>query len=186
MQKPFIFLDFSGVIAKQAVETALLTADFLQIDPELIRTFDSKELYGADLQTYWNAIHDMDSEREYLRHYYAKLLSFLNFNIKDYDIEKLADIRFRLKFDIYPDVIPTLELLKDKYSFSLLTDGRPSRRLLLPQLKLEKYFAPEHIFISREVGAKKPSPILYNKAIQATDCDLETSIYCDDTLDYLV
>ena len=69
----------------------------------------------------------------------------------------------------YPEVIPTLQTLRDQgHRLAVLSNWDSRLRPVLAGLDLESYF--EKLFISAELGAAKPSPTIYHLALQEMEC----------------
>lgn len=85
-----------------------------------------------------------------------------------------AAARFRAKYidmkywGIFPDTIPTLAQLKSKgYKLYILSNHVPEATNIIKNLGISDYM--EHIFISADIGAEKPNPLIYHKALSITD-----------------
>ena len=78
-------------------------------------------------------------------------------------VEELVSIygnERRKTLKLFPDALPVLSSLREKYSLSLLTNG-PSdiQREEIEDLQIESYF--DHIIIAGEVGYAKPDPEIF-------------------------
>jgi len=124
---------------------------------------------------------NIDDEKEFFKRYYKYLL--LNEGVKD-DLE----LRSKSLFDelwcnndriIYPEVIEVLEYFKSKgYKMGVISDTSPSLEYTLQQLGLANYFTS--FTASSLVGASKPSPIIFNSALNAQNVKASDSLYVDD------
>jgi FMN hydrolase / 5-amino-6-(5-phospho-D-ribitylamino)uracil phosphatase len=72
-------------------------------------------------------------------------------------------IKARNEVELYPDVLPGLERLRGRYRLFTATNGNAD----LEQIGLAHYF--ERTVNAREVGALKPAPAMFHRAIEGTD-----------------
>jgi len=66
-------------------------------------------------------------------------------------------------WELYPDVIEVLEALTPRYELAVVSNFDGRLRLILRHLAIAKYF--RHIFLSSELGADKPNPLIYERAL---------------------
>lgn len=123
----------------------------------------------------------VDDEREFFKRYYRYLL--LGEDVTE-DIESRVQLLHkelwcnndRLPF---PEIIEVLEYFKaNGYKMGVISDTSPSLELTLQQLNLAQYFSS--FTASSLVGAGKPSPIIFNAALNAQGVTAAESIYVDD------
>ena len=67
-------------------------------------------------------------------------------------------------WELYPEVFDVLEQLRDRFQFAVISNFDGRLRLILQNLGISKYFA--YIFISSEVGADKPEPEIFRRALK--------------------
>lgn len=80
---------------------------------------------------------------------------------------------------LFPETIEVLEYFKNHgYKMGVISDTSPSLEFTLEQLGIAKYFSS--FTASSLVGAGKPSPIIFNAALDAQGVTSEESIYVDD------
>jgi len=80
---------------------------------------------------------------------------------------------------LYPETLEVLEYFHAKgYKMGVISDTSPSLEYTLQQLGIAKYFTS--FTASSLVGAGKPSPIIFNAALQAQGVTAAESIYVDD------
>ena len=123
----------------------------------------------------------VEDEREFFKRYYRHLL--LNEGIED-EIEKRTIRLFNELWCnndrlIHTETIEVLEYFKGKdYKMGVISDTSPSLEYTLQQLGLAKYFTS--FTASSLVGASKPSPIIFNAALDAQKVTASESLYVDD------
>ena len=123
----------------------------------------------------------VDDEKEFFKRYYRHLL--IGENIKEH-----LDIRAKLLFNelwcnrdraLFPETIQVLEYFyKSGYKMGVISDTSPSLEYSLRRLGIAKYFTS--FTASSLVGAGKPSPIIFNTALNSQGVLPEESLYVDD------
>lgn len=123
----------------------------------------------------------VDDEREFFKRFYRQLL--INEGVKE-DI----DVRARLLFNelwcnkaraLFPETVEVLEYFyRNGYKMGVISDTSPSLEYTLQQLGIAKYFTS--FTASSLVGAGKPSPIIFNAALNAQGVTAQDSLYVDD------
>ena len=67
-------------------------------------------------------------------------------------------------WELYPEVVDVLEKLQPRFQLAVISNFDGRLRFILGQLGISKYFA--HIFISSEIGADKPDPEIFRRAVK--------------------
>jgi 2-haloalkanoic acid dehalogenase type II len=83
-------------------------------------------------------------------------------------------IKARNEVDLYPDVLPGLERLRERYRLFTATNGNAD----LHRIGLAHFF--ERTVSARQVGALKPAPAMFHRAIEGTDLAPEEVAYIGD------
>ena len=67
-------------------------------------------------------------------------------------------------WELYPEVREVLEALAPRFELAVVShfDGR--LRVILQHLTISRYF--RHVFLSSELGADKPNPFIYQRALE--------------------
>ena len=124
---------------------------------------------------------NIDEEREFFKRYYKYLL--IGEGITE-DVDSRAALLFgelwcnnnRL---LYPETVEVLQYFKGKgYKMGVISDTSPSLEYTLQQLSVAEYFTS--FTASSLVGAGKPSPIIFNAALNAQGVTASESLYVDD------
>ena len=124
---------------------------------------------------------NLTEEKEHFRKYYYHMLA--GEGVTEH-LEERANLLFdelwcnndRLPF---PEVLEVLEYFKARgYKMGVISDTSPSLEYTLQQLDLAKYFTS--FTASSLVGASKPSPIIFNAALDAQGVTAFESLYGDD------
>jgi putative hydrolase of the HAD superfamily len=66
-------------------------------------------------------------------------------------------------WELYPEVRGVLEQLRPRFQLAVISNFDGRLRLILQHLSISKFFS--HIFISSEIGADKPDPAIYRRAL---------------------
>ena len=65
---------------------------------------------------------------------------------------------------LYPEVIEVLEALRPRFDLAVVSNFDGRLRMILEQLGVSKFFL--QVFLSSELGADKPDPLIYRRALQ--------------------
>jgi len=96
------------------------------------------------------------------------------------DAQDLADRGFEIflqgrhQLDIFPEVVPTLELLTRKYTLGVVTNGNADVR----RLGFADYFA--FALCAEDLGIGKPDPAPFLEALRRGEADPENSVHVGD------
>ncbi len=124
---------------------------------------------------------NIEDEKAFFRRYYKYLL--LGEGVKE-DADMRAEMLFtelwcnndRL---LYPETVGVLEYFRKRgFRMGVISDTSPSLEYTLRQLGVAEYFSS--FTASSLVGASKPSPVIFNAALDSLGVSAEESIYVDD------
>jgi putative hydrolase of the HAD superfamily len=65
---------------------------------------------------------------------------------------------------LYPEVLDVLQQLRERFQLAVISNFDGRLRFILQNLGISKYFA--HVFISSELGADKPDPGIFRRALK--------------------
>ena len=77
---------------------------------------------------------------------------------------------------LYPEVPEVLEQLRPRFQLAVISNFDGRLRFILQHLGISKYFS--HIFISSELGADKPDPEIFRRALKVIDLNAERGPSC--------
>lgn len=123
----------------------------------------------------------VDEEQKFFERFFKYLL--IEEGVKE-DIEERAALLFSEMWCnegrvLFPETIDVLEYFYSHgYKMGVISNTSPSLEYTLQQLGIAKYFTS--FTASSLVGAEKPSPIIFNAALNAQGVSAKESIYVDD------
>ena len=78
----------------------------------------------------------------------------------------------------YPEVIEVLEKLEPQFQLAVISNFDGRLRMILEQLGISKFF--RHVFISSEIGADKPDPEIFRRALKFLDLPANQVLHVGD------
>jgi putative hydrolase of the HAD superfamily len=70
-------------------------------------------------------------------------------------------------WELYPEVPSVLEQLRPRFQLAVVSNFDGRLRFILEHLGVSKFFS--HVFVSSELGADKPDPEIYQRALKLID-----------------
>ena len=70
-------------------------------------------------------------------------------------------------WELYPEVVDVLEQLRARFELAIVSNFDGRLRVILERLGISKYF--RHVFVSSEIGADKPDPEIFRRALTFLD-----------------
>jgi putative hydrolase of the HAD superfamily len=81
-------------------------------------------------------------------------------------------------WDLYPEVSEVLAALHDRFELSVISNFDARLRMIFEHLGVSKFFS--HIFLSSELGADKPDPEIYRRALSVTGFQPNETLHVGD------
>jgi putative hydrolase of the HAD superfamily len=81
-------------------------------------------------------------------------------------------------WELYPEVIEVLENLHSRFQLAVVSNFDGRLRVILERLGLSKYFS--HVFVSSEIGADKPDPEIFRRALRFVQCNASEVLHVGD------
>ena len=81
-------------------------------------------------------------------------------------------------WELYPEVREVLETLQPRFSLAVISNFDGRLRVILEQFGVAKFF--RWIFVSSELGADKPDPLIYRRALQLGGVAPNEGLYVGD------
>ena len=79
---------------------------------------------------------------------------------------------------LYPEVLDVLKQLLERFQLAVISNFDGRLRLILQNLGISKYFA--HVFISSELGADKPDPEIFRRALKLMHLNAKEVLHVGD------
>lgn len=151
---------------------------FAQHHPEIPQRYSIKQLRDQRqhlAQQHQHIAHDLTALR---KHSFMQLSKELGYSIKKQQqfIQDAFDFYFqeRNKVELYEDVIPTLEILKQHYRLGAVTNGNAD----IYQIGLGHLF--DFSWSAADAGQQKPHPIVFNSLLQRQKLQIAEIIHIGD------
>ena len=84
-------------------------------------------------------------------------------------------------WEAYPEVFGVLEKLEPRFQLAVISNFDGRLRLILEHLGISKFFA--HVFVSSEIGADKPDPEIFHRALKFVNLKPDQVLYVGDDPD---
>ncbi|HEY1353224.1 MAG TPA: HAD-IA family hydrolase [Ktedonobacteraceae bacterium] len=166
----------------------------LHIHPEIIqnRLTEMEDFFLRHMRTNRYVWASEEAIHDFWMMYYMNMLRPL---IEEHDELRLRQLARAIhheydshtRWQIYPDVLPTLEALQasKRYTIGAISDWGISLGPILQHLQLNPYF--DCLLISALTGHAKPSPALYEAALERANTVADYAMHIGDsyTLDVL-
>ena len=81
-------------------------------------------------------------------------------------------------WELYPEVPDVLKQLRPRYQLAVISNFDGRLRFILQNLGISKYFA--HVFISSELGADKPDPEIFRRALATLHLKADEVLHVGD------
>jgi putative hydrolase of the HAD superfamily len=81
-------------------------------------------------------------------------------------------------WELYPDVIEVLESLRPRFQLAVISNFDGRLRMILEQLAISQFFSA--VFLSSELGADKPDPEIYRRALKHAAVAPEEALHVGD------
>ena len=81
-------------------------------------------------------------------------------------------------WELYPEVPEVFEQLQPRFQLAVISNFDGRLRFILQNLGISKYF--EHVFISSELGADKPDPEIFRRALEIMHLNAEEVLHVGD------
>lgn len=81
-------------------------------------------------------------------------------------------------WELYPDVIDVLERLRPFFQLAIVSNFDGRLRVVLERLGIAKYFG--RVFVSSEMGADKPDPEIFRRAVKLLDLQPSEVLHVGD------
>jgi len=133
--------------------------------------------------------HTWSSEQAIAEFWISYYMNMLRPLVKEYDEPRLYELAVAISkefekhtsWQLYPDVLPTLEALhkSGRYTLGIVSDWGIALGPILRRLHLTPYF--DFLVVSAVTRHAKPSPMLYELALQRADAIADYTLHIGDS-----
>jgi putative hydrolase of the HAD superfamily len=81
-------------------------------------------------------------------------------------------------WELYPEVVDVLEKLQPQFQLAVVSNFDGRLRMILEQLGISRFF--RHVFVSSELGADKPDPEIFRRALGVVDLPSDQVVHVGD------
>ena len=81
-------------------------------------------------------------------------------------------------WDLYPEVVEVLSGLRPRFDLAVVSNFDGRLRMILEHLGVSQFFS--HVFLSSELGADKPDPEIYRRALQLSNAAPGETLHVGD------
>lgn len=81
-------------------------------------------------------------------------------------------------WELYPEVIEVLEALRTQFQLAVISNFDGRLRMIFEHLGVSKFFS--HVFLSSELGADKPDPEIYRRALRLSGARPDETLHVGD------
>lgn len=124
-----------------------------------------------------------NDDKDWWRHLVDLVLAQVAPSLSEFDRDNFFEVAYEHfaetgVWELYPEVPDVLEQLHPRFQLAVLSNFDGRLRLILQHLGIAKFF--EHIFVSSEVGADKPDPEIYRRALKLIDLNPNEVLHVGD------
>lgn len=81
-------------------------------------------------------------------------------------------------WDLYPEVLDVLAALHGRFDLAVISNFDGRLRMILEHLSVSKFFS--HVFLSSELGADKPDPEIFRRALRLSGTHPNETVHAGD------
>ena len=110
-----------------------------------------------------------NDDKDWWRQLVDRVLNQIAPSLNEFDRDNFFEIAYEHfaeagVWDLYPEVIEVLEKLQPQFQLAVISNFDGRLRMILEQLGILQFFS--HVFISSELGADKPDPEIFRRAVK--------------------
>jgi len=124
-----------------------------------------------------------DDDKGWWRQLVDLVLDQLAPSLSEFDRDNFFEIAYEHfaeagVWKLYPEVVDVLRELQPHYQLAVISNFDGRLRLILEHLGISKFF--EHVFVSSEIGADKPDPEIFRRALKFVNLKPDQVLYVGD------
>ena len=110
-----------------------------------------------------------DDDKDWWRQLVDLVLDQVALSLSEIDRDNFFEIAYEHfaeagVWKLYPEVVDVLEKLQPRFQLAVISNFDGRLRFILEHLGIPKYFA--HVLVSSEIGADKPDPEIFQRALK--------------------
>jgi putative hydrolase of the HAD superfamily len=185
-----IFFDAVGTLFYL---TGTVGNHYALVGSEVGLTLDARQLDRA-FYTAWNQMPRRiaiegprpDDDKGWWRELVSLVLDQVAPSLSEFDRDNFFEIAYEHfaetgVWELYPEVVDVLEKLHPHFQLIVISNFDGRLRFILGHLGISKYFA--HILISSELGADKPDPEIFRRAVKLIGLEPKQVLHAGDDSD---
>ncbi|MFK7814657.1 MAG: YjjG family noncanonical pyrimidine nucleotidase [Maribacter sp.] len=181
-----VFFDLDHTLWDFEKNSALTFDKILTENSIPIGLSDFLEVYVPANLAFWKLFREEKITKEELRYQRLKsVFDKLNLFVKDDLIHRISEeyIQHLSTYNhLFPNTIEILEYLQPKYKLHIITNGfQEVQGKKLKNSNIDAYF--EHIIDSEMAGVKKPSPIIFELALELAQVSAKNALMIGDSVE---
>lgn len=125
----------------------------------------------------------VNDDKDWWREVVEKVLAEIAPTLNELDRDNFFEIAYEHfaeagVWELYPEVIDVLEKLKPQFQLAVVSNFDGRLRMILEHLGISKFFS--HIFVSSEIGADKPDPEIFRRALKFMNLQPNEALHVGD------
>jgi putative hydrolase of the HAD superfamily len=160
------------------------------VGQEIGLKLDSRQLDRA-FNTAWNAMPRRepvegpreDDDKDWWRELVGLVLNEVAPSLKELDRDNFFEIAYEHfaeagVWELYPEVLEVLENLSSRFQLAVVSNFDGRLRMILEQLGVSRFF--KYVFLSSELGADKPDPEIFRRALNVIRLEPSEALHVGD------
>ena len=124
-----------------------------------------------------------DDDKGWWRELVDLVLDQLAPSLSEFDRDNFFEIAYEHfaeagVWKLYPEVVDILRELQPRYQLAVVSNFDGRLRFILEHLGISKFFG--HVFVSSEIGADKPDPEIFRRALKFVNLKPDQVLYVGD------
>ena len=127
-----------------------------------------------------------NDDKDWWREVVDKVLDEIAPDLNELDRDNFFEIAYEHfaeagVWKLYPEVVEVLEQLSSRFQLAVVSNFDGRLLMILEHLGISKFFS--HVFVSSEIGADKPDPEIFRRALQFTKLRPNEALHVGDDPD---
>jgi putative hydrolase of the HAD superfamily len=125
----------------------------------------------------------VNDDKDWWREVVEKVLGEIAPKLNELDRDNFFEIAYEHfaeagVWELYPEVVGVLEQLQSRFQLAVVSNFDGRLRMILEHLGVSKFFS--HIFVSSEIGADKPDPEIFRRALKFMKLQPDEALHVGD------